>query len=60
MKFAKKHTFIYCILAEIFVLGGMMLCSVAGMMGMAFAAIYFRSGNIWVVVFLHGFIDLCG
>ena len=35
-------------------------CVVAGMMGMAFAAIYFRSGNIWVVVFLHGFIDLCG
>ena len=28
-QFAKKHTFIYCILAEIFVLGGMMLCSVA-------------------------------
>ena len=35
-------------------------CIVAGMMGMAFAAIYFRSGNIWVVVFLHGFVDLCG
>lgn len=30
----------------------------AGMMGMTFAAIYFRSGNIWVVVCLHAFVDI--
>lgn len=28
-------------------------------MGMALTAIYYRTKNIWVVVFLHAFIDLC-
>jgi hypothetical protein len=32
---------------------------VAGMMGMAFAAIYFRSGCIWVTVILHALVDAC-
>ena len=40
--------------------GVLVQCVVAGMMGMAFAAIYFRTGNLWVSVFLHGFVDLCG
>ena len=33
---------------------------IAVMMGMAFAAIYFRTGCIWVTVFLHAFVDTCG
>ncbi len=40
--------------------GVLVQCVIAAMMGMAFAAIYFRTGNLWVVVFLHGFVDLCG
>jgi hypothetical protein len=32
---------------------------VAAMMGMAFAAIYFRSGCIWVTVILHALVDAC-
>lgn len=32
----------------------------ASFMGMVFAAIYFRSGCIWVTVFLHGFVDIAG
>lgn len=40
--------------------GVLVQCVIAMMMGMAFAAIYFRTGNLWVVVFLHGFVDLCG
>ena len=34
-------------------------CVIAGMMGMAFAAIYFRTGCIWVTVALHAFVDIC-
>lgn len=29
-------------------------------MGMALTAIYYRSKNIWVVIFLHAFLDFCG
>lgn len=32
-------------------------CVSAGVMGMAFAAIYFRTGCIWVTVALHAFVD---
>lgn len=39
--------------------GVLVQCVLAGMMGMTFAAIYFRSGNLWVTVLLHAFIDLC-
>lgn len=39
--------------------GVLVQCVVASMMGMAFAAIYFRTGNIWVTVVLHAFIDVC-
>ena len=39
--------------------GVLVQCVIAGMMGMAFAAIYFRTGNIWVTVFLHAFVDIC-
>lgn len=39
--------------------GVLVQCVVAGMMGMAFAAIYFRTGNIWVTVALHAFVDIC-
>lgn len=39
--------------------GVLVQCVIAGMMGMAFAAIYFRTGNIWVTVVLHAFIDIC-
>lgn len=39
--------------------GVLVQCVIAGMMGMAFAAIYFRTGNIWVTVALHAFIDVC-
>ena len=40
-------------------LGVLVQCVIAAMMGMAFAAIYFRTGNIWVTVFLHAFVDVC-
>ena len=39
--------------------GVLVQCVIAGMMGMAFAAIYFRTGCIWVTVFLHAFVDIC-
>ena len=32
-------------------------CASACFMGMALSAVYYRSRNIWVVVFLHAFID---
>ena len=31
-----------------------MQCVFAGSLGVLFAAIYFRTGNLWVLVFLHG------
>lgn len=39
--------------------GVLVQCVVAGMMGMAFAAIYFRTGCIRVTVALHAFVDVC-
>lgn len=39
--------------------GVLVQCVIAGMMGMAFAAIYFRTGCIWVTVALHAFVDVC-
>ena len=39
--------------------GVLVQCVVAGVMGMAFAAIYFRTDNIWVTVALHAFVDIC-
>ena len=39
--------------------GVLVQCVIAAMMGMAFAAIYFRTGCIWVTVFLHAFVDIC-
>lgn len=39
--------------------GVLVQCVLAGVMGMAFAAIYFRTGCIWVTVALHAFVDLC-
>lgn len=39
--------------------GVLVQCVIAGMMGMAFAAIYFRTGCIWVTVLLHAFVDTC-
>lgn len=39
--------------------GVLVQCVIAGMMGMAFAAIYFRTGCIWVTVALHAFVDIC-
>lgn len=38
-------------------LGVLVQCVSAGAMGMAFAAIYFRTGCIWVTVALHAFVD---
>ena len=37
--------------------GVLVQCVVAAGMGMVFAAIYYRTGNIWVTVVLHAFID---
>lgn len=39
--------------------GVLVQCVVAAMIGMAFAAIYFRTGCIWVTVALHAFVDIC-
>ena len=38
--------------------GVLMQCAFAFALGTLFAAIYFRTGNIWVVVFLHGMMDI--
>lgn len=40
--------------------GVLVQVAVASVMGMVFAAIYFRSGCIWVTVFLHGLVDVAG
>lgn len=40
------------------VTGVLVQCAVTVMMGMVFAAVYFRSGCIWAPVFLHGFVDV--
>ena len=39
-------------------LGVLVQMAVTSFMGMVFAAIYFRSGCIWVTVFLHGLVDV--
>ena len=39
--------------------GVLMQCVFAGSLGVLFAAIYFRTGNLWVLVFLHGAQPLC-
>lgn len=38
-------------------LGVLMQCVFTAALGSLFAAIYFRTGNLWVVVFLHGMMD---
>lgn len=35
-----------------------MQCVFAASLGTLFAAIYFRTGNLWVTVFLHGAMDI--
>ena len=40
------------------VTGVLVQCAVTVMMGMAFTAVYFRSGCIWAPAFLHGFVDV--
>lgn len=37
--------------------GVLMQCVFAGSLGVLFAAIYFRTGNLWVLIFLHGATD---
>ena len=39
-------------------LGVLMQCVFAASLGTLFAAIYFRTGNLWVTVFLHGAMDI--
>jgi len=38
--------------------GVLMQCLFAAALGALFAAIYFRTGNLWVTVFLHGMMDV--
>ena len=38
--------------------GVLMQCVFAASLGTLFAAIYFRTGNLWVTVFLHGCMDI--
>ena len=40
------------------VFGVLMQCVFAAALGALFAAVYFRTGNIWVTVFLHGAMDI--
>ena len=40
------------------VFGVLMQCVFAASLGTLFAAVYFRTGNIWVTVFLHGAMDI--
>ena len=39
-------------------LGVLMQCVFTASLGTLFAAIYFRTGNLWVTVFLHGAMDI--
>ncbi len=39
-------------------LGVIVQCVVAGLAGITYAAIYFRTGNIWVLIFIHAFNDI--
>jgi membrane protease YdiL (CAAX protease family) len=36
----------------------LMQCIFAASLGVLYAAIYFRTGNLWVTVFLHGGMDI--
>ena len=38
--------------------GVLMQCAFSASLGALFAAIYFRTGNLWVTVFLHGAMDI--
>ena len=38
--------------------GVLMQCVFAASLGTLFAAVYFRTGNLWVAVFLHGAMDI--
>lgn len=38
-------------------LGVLIQCCITAVLGMLYAAIYFRTGNLWVVVFLHTYQD---
>lgn len=39
--------------------GALVQTFVAAAMGMALSAIYYRSRNIWAVIFIHAFVDFC-
>lgn len=39
-------------------LGVLMQCVFAASLGVLLAAIYFRTGNLWVTIFLHSFMDI--
>ncbi len=41
-------------------LGVLIQCCITVALGMLYAAIYFRTGNLWVVIFLHAFQDTAG
>lgn len=42
------------------VLGVLVQCCLTMALGMLYGAIYFRTGNLWVVIFLHAFQDTAG
>lgn len=42
------------------VLGVLIQCCLTIALGMLYGAIYFRTGNLWVVIFLHAFQDTAG
>lgn len=42
------------------VVGVLVQVFAATFMGMTLTAIYFRCRNIWVLIFIHGFVDFCG
>lgn len=41
-------------------LGVLVQCATAAVLGMLLAAVYFRTGNIWVPVFIHAYMDVAG
>lgn len=41
-------------------LGVLVQCATAAVLGMLLAAVYFRTGNIWVTVFIHAYMDVAG
>jgi hypothetical protein len=40
--------------------GVLIQCISATVLGMLLAAIYFRTGNLWVVIFIHAYTDIAG